>query len=526
MRWTNLVASAVLGTWACSSDAPIMTTDPSLIPPGAGTAAAPPPAGTVAGTTGTPSAPVSPAATAGTAAPAAGSGGQQQPMAAAGAGGPTMNPTMMPPAQEMCPTCSIPAECRGFSFDNLKYSPGGEVLPNKCQPYHPTTNNPYAVRCIDAIPNFKTKFAGDEYCILPPAPENGFQVGLHPQGNSAKYWEKMWAGDFASYEAAAKEWVLEPGAEITQNYRTRDAPITEKMPYYRTYFRMRTGSHHMIVTMHESTEEDGWIAGTGEALPGLFDPSSGAINGVLGGEQRPDDSTPISLGKPPEDEGLYLDFPANASIIFNMHHFNITDKPLLREGWINIWRETDARTRMSWYMGMEPTQVIGLSVSPNQKADYHYSWTVASDLRLIRVFGHRHFWTTNFSTWIERADGKVEIAYQSYDWFDMPTYRYDSVVKNPELDPSKQLDGALSGIVQLKAGDKLHFNCHIEFTDARKATDDKAPTPREIGTLRFANEAYNGEMCIQFGNVTGGSLGLPSIDSSPVPDFAKLTRAN
>ena len=84
-------------------------------------------------------------------------------------------------------------------------------------------------------------------------------------------------------------------------------------------------------------------------------------------------------------------------------------------------------------------------------------------------------------------------------------------------------DGAVSGVTMLNAGDKLHFNCHITFTDARAATDEDAPTPREIGTLRFANEAYTGEMCIQFGNVTGGSLGLPGEDSVAVPDFAKLS---
>jgi hypothetical protein len=107
----------------------------------------------------------------------------------------------------------------------------------------------------------------------------------------------------------------------------------------------------------------------------------------------------------------------------------------------------------------------------------------------------------------------------------MPTYRYDSVVKNPPPDPANTQDGAASGIVSLKRGDRLHFNCHVEFTDARKATDKNAPMPSQIGSLRFANEAYNGEMCIQFGNVTGGSLGLPGIDSSAVPDFARKTRA-
>jgi hypothetical protein len=392
-------------------------------------------------------------------------------------------------------------------------------------PYHPTTNNPYAVRCVDALPGFKTKFAGDEYCILPPPPEKGFQVGLHPQGKTAEYWAKIWAGDLSGYETKDADWLLDVGEEITQNYRTRDAPGLPATNYYRTYFRMRTGSHHMIVTMHDGMEKDGWIAGIGEALPGLFDASSGAVNGILGGEQRPDDNTPVTLDKPVEDDGLYLVFPADPSIIFNMHHFNSTDGALLREGWINIWKEEDARIPMTWYMGMEPSQVIALNVAPNTTADLHYSWPVNADMRLIRIFGHRHFWTTNFSTWIARANGATEVLYQAYDWFDMPTYRYDSVVKNPPPDPANTQDGAASGIVSLKRGDRLHFNCHVEFTDARKATDKNAPMPSQIGSLRFANEAYNGEMCIQFGNVTGGSLGLPGIDSSAVPDFARKTRA-
>jgi hypothetical protein len=515
----NIACLSVLGAWACSGDLaePAATAGMPQITAGTGAQIPTPgatttPIGAPSATGGTGSA----TPTGSTTTPS------QSPMANAAGSGSATTPTRLQP--DTCPTCQIAAECRGFSFDGLKYSPGGEVLPNKCKPYDATTNNPYAVRCVDAIPNFKTPYAGDEYCILPPPPAKGFQVGIHPQGNSAQYWEAIWKGDFSGYEKPKTEWVLKPGDEITQNYRTRDAPNTAEFNYYRTYFRMRTGSHHMIVTMHDSQDADGWIAGTGEALPGLFDPSSGTIQGILGGEQRPDDNTPVTLAKPPEDEGLYLTFPPSPSIIFNMHHFNITDKPLLREGWINIWREDDARQKVTWYMGMEAGQVITLSVSPGRTTDLHYSWPVNSEMRLIRVFGHRHFWTTNFSTWIERADGKIELAYQSYDWFDMPTYRYDSVVKNPMLDPTKAVDGAVSGIVTLKPGDQLHFNCHIEFTDQRRMLDAKAPAPSQLGALRFANEAYNGEMCIQFGNVTGGSLGLPAVDASPVPDFAKVSR--
>ena len=59
----------------------------------------------------------------------------------------------------------------------------------------------------------------------------------------------------------------------------------------------------------------------------------------------------------------------------------------------------------------------------------------------------------------------------------MPTYRYDSVAKNPPLNPTGKTDGAMSGVVTLKAGDKMHFNCHIDFTDARAATDESRAQP-------------------------------------------------
>jgi hypothetical protein len=417
---------------------------------------------------------------------------------------------------------AISKECQGFPLEGLKYSPGGSTLPNKCEPFHPTTNNPYAIRCIDAMPSFKTKFPGDQFCILPPPPDMGMQVGLHPQGDVDTYWKQIWAGDLSGYDDPPKEWVLQPGDEVTQNYRAHSTN-TDAMSYYRTYFRMRTGSHHNIVTMHDSSEPDGWIAGVGEALPGFFDSSSGAVKGVLGGQQRPDDSTPVTLDKPPEDVGLYLDFPAKASIIYNMHHFNVTNGPVLREGWANLWWETDKQTQVTWYMGLEIGEV-GLSVPPGTTRDLHYSWAISAPHRLVRAFGHRHAWTPTFTSWIEHGDGSIDLAYQSFDWFDMPTYRYDSVVKNPPPNPQAKTDGALSGIVNIASGDKLHFNCHVEYTDARQKLVNAPKSPEEIGALRFANEAYTGEMCINFGNVTGGSLGLPTVDSSPLPDFATITR--
>jgi hypothetical protein len=418
------------------------------------------------------------------------------------------------------PDGRIVVECQGFPLDGLKYSPGTGPLPNKCAPFDATLNNPYAVRCIDAMPFFKTGYPGDNLCILPPPPDKGIQVGLHPQGKA--YWEQIWAGNMSGYDNPATDWVIPPGGEKTQNYLTY-VELPEAHNYYRTYFRMRTGSHHNIITMHRQGAAEGWKATNGDALPGLFDPASGQLIGVLGGQQRPDDGTPASLDKPPEDEGLYLSFPANPALLYNMHHFNVTDGPILREGWSNLWWESDARVLGSWYMGMAADQ-ISMAVQPETVVDYHYSWTIggSNPVRLLRVFGHRHFWTTNFTSWIQRSgQTEPEVIYQSFDWEDMPTYRYDSVVKNPVSSVDTHADGAVSGIVTLKPGDQLHFNCHIDYTAKRAADDDSAPQPNTQGTLRFSNHAFSGEMCIQYGNVTGASIGTPTRNRAAVPEAAK-----
>ena len=140
---------------------------------------------------------------------------------------------------------------------------------------------------------------------------------------------------------------------------------------------------------------------------------------------------------------------------------------------------------------------------------------------MLTAFGHRHVWTSNFSAWVENPDKELDILYQSFQWLDEPTYRYDSMTDNPKPVPDARSDGASSGIRMLMPGQKLHFNCHIEFTDERAASE-KAPSPGSIGELHFANEAFTAEMCILFGSTAGTRLPQPKSDSSELPDFARL----
>jgi hypothetical protein len=267
----------------------------------------------------------------------------------------------------------------------------------------------------------------------------------------------------------------------------------------------------MIVSSQMGGAMETWGPATSTGL--------GALN--LPGAQRPDENAPKSLDKPAEDKGLFSRLPAKAPIVFNMHHFNASGGEILKEAWTNLWWESDATIQLHGILGLEFTQTATLAIQPGSIRDLHYSFNITQPIRLVTAFGHRHAWTTNFSSWIEQPDGKLDIVYQSFEWLDEPTYRYDSATQNPVPAPEKLTDGASSGIRMLMPGQKLHFNCHIEYTNERAASEG-APMPSEIGTLHFANEAFTAEMCILFGSTAAVSLATPATDTSKLPDFATL----
>jgi hypothetical protein len=225
---------------------------------------------------------------------------------------------------------------------------------------------------------------------------------------------------------------------------------------------------------------------------------------------------------PEEDVGLYSPISANVTVVYNMHHFNPTDKPILKEAWQNMWFAEEATRELGGVSGLPFDQVAGVFAQPGQIVDFHYATTAPADVRIVSLFGHRHAWTTNFSVWVQRGGmlaADPEIIYQSFDWFDEPTYQYNSEVKNPVAAWKNRSDGAHSGILNLKAGDELHFNCHIEYTAERAKEENSPVTPEENGPLRFANEAFTAEMCILFGSAVG-SNGSPA-RAGAAPDFAK-----
>jgi hypothetical protein len=491
------VAAVSLG---CASDDPSaggVQEKPQTQPP-AGPAtptspAATPPSSTPASMPGIPS-----SSAAGSAAVPMGDTASSQPSAAAP--DPNLKPASTPPMAESTPKDGIGADgkivaaCRGFAFDGLRYSPGGSVLPNTCAPFNRWTNNPYAVRCIDGLPNYKTPFPGDDHCILPPPPELGFQVGVHPGGN-VTYWDKLWAGDNSIYadSASAAGYEVAAGGEVVQNYDAVLKGPTNSQFFYRVQFRGRYGSHHGMVRFTASTvSKDAWQNNGNLSFDGAE---------IITPQNVITDVPQSTLDISPEEDGI--GFPIAATgVFFNLHHFNTSDKPILREIWVNAWYvAADKVTRQAQYF----TSSAAVNYPPGMVIDNTSSVRATSKTQILSLFGHRHGWTTRFSAWVVRSGSTTqELVYDSYDWNEMPTFAYNSTTKNePPGTPSK--DGATSGSLVLQAGDTLGFNCHAETTQKRA---DELGVPMPTTTLRTANEAFTGEMCIVNGHTVGGTLGF------------------
>jgi hypothetical protein len=130
-----------------------------------------------------------------------------------------------------------------------------------------------------------------------------------------------------------------------------------------------------------------------------------------------------------------------------------------------------------------------VSIPAKQRTVLKYRCDVEADSRIITLNGHRHAHTDRFAVWVKKQSGEEVRAYESFSWEDMPTFQYDSVSTNPMANVAKKIDGASSGMLEVKQGDEVYFLCDI---------NNRLDVP-----LKFANEAIDGEMCIMFGSYIG-----------------------
>ena len=294
-----------------------------------------------------------------------------------------------------------------------------------------------------------TGFIGDEYCILPPPPDKGFQLHIGP----------------SNYDNPESEYVLGPGQEVTNDLRSVSGNSEETYFYYRQY-RMRPGAHHMI-----ASQGSGGLGGRRIATS-----NTNALDSPPGGIVAP------------ENAGVGVQLGANTTISVSLHSINTTDQPVLREIWINFWYvDPDTVTQPAsqlFHLG-DPT----FAIQPGEETTLGpYTCDIPSDGRMLWFYGHRHANNLRFTAWRVRGSQR-DLFYEGYDWEDVLVLEYSSLIDNPLPDRERHIEGGWTGPLDFQAGDKIEWECHV-----RNMTD---------GVVRFANETYTGEMCILDGEMVG-----------------------
>jgi len=309
----------------------------------------------------------------------------------------------------------------------------------------------------------KSGWPGDEYCLLPPKEGEGIQIHFGPK-------------DFKNM-AEVMKYAIKSGEEF-DNSVAANIPLTEEKFFQRITVQMRPGSHHWISSVASGKLEEKFYDDTG------CGGSTGA--GSLGGGQNLIYDNPPGGIPAPENAGLGRSVVGNSSLCMNLHSYNFTDREQMREIWINLYFIDEAKvTQKTAPIAM--VGGLGLSLGPRMKKEATYMGTFNGDGRIIQMYGHRHAWTPRFAVWL-----RDELIYDSWSWQDSVTFNYDSISQNPPINTANKVDGAVSGILEFKAGDPLKFTCFIE-----NESDN---------TLRFSNQVYEGEMCNLWGSTVGTGI--------------------
>lgn len=286
-----------------------------------------------------------------------------------------------------------------------------------------------------------TTYAGDNYCIKPPPPDKGFQIHLGP----------------SNYDNPEPQWIMQPGNEDVENF-TATSGNTSDVYYYWRQYRMRPGTHHMILT-------------------------SGGLDGHrIGGAQNLAYDNPEGGIIPDEDKDVGMKLAANTPLNINLHYINFTDKPILKEIWINVWYRDAADVKEA---ANEMYSFAPIDIPPGEHVVLRGVCPVQGDGRILTAYGHRHANNVRFSMWHEHG-GMKDLIYEDYNWEDPLILQYSSVETNNPPDASKKMPGGWSGILNVANGDNMSFECEIINMSTK--------------TFFGANEAKDDEMCIMIGD--------------------------
>jgi hypothetical protein len=429
------LAATGFSLWACAST----TTDPAA-------------SGATVQTAATPGGSAAPAAAPPMNGPAVTSPGATA--TPAQQGGAPQTPSVMMPGAPAAPGAADPAMAPAAA---AVVGPRGGCPDRKVSYHDPCGDDPDPC-------SLNSGWEGDEYCWPAPAEGEGIQMHVGPK-------------DYNDPAEVAK-YVVEPGTEFL-NYLAGDNPMTENRFANHVMVRMRPGSHHWIVGLVGGEVEGGFYNTEGCG--------SSSVGGIGGGQSLIMDNPPN--GEPaPEDIGYGYEVQGNSSVCINIHHYNFTEMPQIREAWINVYFTDEANiTKRGERIGL--IGGTGIAIPPGAEQELTYSVPFRADGRIRSLFGHRHKWTERFAVWVNE-----DLIYDSWDWVESVTFMYDSITTNPPVNPDGKMDGAKSGIVEVKSGDVLRYSCFV-----KNGSDV---------TLRFANEVETGEMCNLFGGTVGEGTGL------------------
>ena len=312
-------------------------------------------------------------------------------------------------------------------------------------------------------------YAGDEACLLPPDPSEGMQIHIGPK----------------SYDDPNEiaPFLMMPGGESSECW-TFHTPNDEEIAYQTFVLSGRPGTHHIINTMYRTQLTDGGFSV-------CADPGTGANGDII--DNLPGASKPyMPRGVvAPEDANLGRLIPARAAAQADMHYFNTTDKPIIREFWMNIYfvDKSKVTDRADQIRAMGGIGWTAAPIPPGTDEVFKYECPVRGNGRILSLLGHYHAHGKHFTASIRRkATGNVEKVFEMYDYLEPAAFEYNSVLTNPEF--SEFGPGAVSGLLEVSDGDVVMWDCHIQ---------NDSPYG-----LTYTNSVERGEMC----NLWGSSVGI------------------
>jgi hypothetical protein len=320
--------------------------------------------------------------------------------------------------------------------------------------------------------SISSAYADDHACLPAPKAGEGIQIHIGPS-------------NYDDPEEVAK-YIMHPGEESSECFTMR-TPNTEDVTYQTFALSGRAGTHHMINTLYEGELETGSFGPCG----GRNSDTAKAAGSLPGASKAFMPRSKVA----PEYKHVGQVLKAEVLLAADMHYFNFTDQDILREVWLNLYFPTPDTEVTEFSNVIRGFGGLGWNREPIQPGTdqvYKYECPIKGNGNILSLLGHYHAHGKQFTASIKRKGSEQgDKVFEMFDYLEPATFDYNTVTSNPAFGPNTS--GAVSGILEVKDGDILMWDCHI-------INDGMVP-------LRYVNEVKTGEMC----NVWGYSIGTEPI---------------